>query len=215
VPESLSTPRRAQKAARERPSKGDQREQALLTVAERLLDEGRFGEAPVGELAAESGISRAGFYFYFASKDALLASVIDRALDQFHERIIALMAPDDERAPAEALLAATRDAADLWWEHGTVLMAATNLGATLPEVYERTVENFAVVREPTLALLLRHGTVPEAQDPEQGRALVGALLWMMERNFYDCMRSNPTRAELDALAERLGRVWVRAFGLDA
>ncbi len=212
--ESVTSPRRAQQAAaRDRPSKGDQREIALIEAAERRLDAGTFAAASVATLAAEAGISRAGFYFYFASKDALLVSVIDRAVGDFNEQIIAVMAPDADRPPADALMDATRAAAALWWEHGTVLVASTDLGASVTEVYDRTATNFAIVREPTLDLLLRHGTVPEARDEDEGRALVTALLWMMERNLYDCMRSRPERAVLDALAERLGRVWVRAFGL--
>ena len=42
--------------------------------------------------------------------------------------------------------------------------------------------NIAVVREPTVALLRRHGQVPEAHDAEQ---LVTALILMTERTFYD------------------------------
>lgn len=72
--------------------------------------------------------------------------------------------------------------------------------------------NIAVVREPTVALLRRHGQVPEAHDAEQ---LVTALILMTERTFYDLMRGTPTLAQRDALTTRLTRIWQRAFGFAA
>lgn len=72
--------------------------------------------------------------------------------------------------------------------------------------------NIAVVREPTVALLRRHGQVPEAHDAEQ---LVTALILMTERTFYDLMRGTPTVAQRDALTTRLTRIWQRAFGFAA
>jgi TetR/AcrR family transcriptional regulator, ethionamide resistance regulator len=207
-------PRRTLKAEQARMSKGDRREQALLEAAERLLAEGRFADVSVAQLAEEAGISRAGFYFYFASKDVLLASVVDRAVRDFNERIAADLAPDAGTSPAEQLRGSVFAAADLWWQHRTVLLASVELGTALPEVYQRTIDNIAVVAQPTVALLRRHGTVPEADDEEEATQLVMALILMSERNLHHAMRERPSRAQLDALAERLARIWLRAFGLE-
>ncbi|MCV7173733.1 TetR/AcrR family transcriptional regulator [Mycobacterium manitobense] len=54
---------------------GDEREQAILTTAERLLDERGFAAISVDELARGAGISRPTFYFYFPSKDAVLRTL--------------------------------------------------------------------------------------------------------------------------------------------
>ena len=206
--------RRAVRAEQERLSKGDRREQALLETGERLVGEGRFAAVSVAQLAEAAGVSRAGFYFYFASKDALLASVVERAVGEFNERIASVLAPRAGSAPGVQLRASVFAAADLWWDHRAVLLASVELGATLPEVYQRTIDNIAVVARPTVALLQRHGTVPEAADPDEAERLVMALILMTERNFHDLMRDRPARAQLDALAERLARIWLRAFGLD-
>jgi AcrR family transcriptional regulator len=207
-----AAPRRS--ARRDRPTKGDRRERALIEAAQRLLGEGTFEQASVTELAKAAGLSRAGFYFYFVSKQALLASVIDEAVEEFNARIAAQLAPAENQPPTALIRAGVEAAAELWWEHRTVLLASVDLGAHIPEVYERTMNNVAVVRAPTVALLQRHGQVPEATDPDESERLVTALILMTERNFYDLMRTNPTRTELLQLTERLTRIWQRAFGLN-
>ena len=59
-----------------RPS-GDDREQAILATAERLLVERPLSAISVDDLARGAGISRPTFYFYFASKDAVLLTLLD------------------------------------------------------------------------------------------------------------------------------------------
>lgn len=205
-----TTPRRA--ARTERPAKGDLRERALLATAEKLLETGRFEQASVADLAEEAGISRATFYFYFASKQALLATVIDAAVSQFNAQIATVLDPRDTLDGERALRATVAAAADLWWDHRAVLVASFQLGATVPEVYERTMTNFEIVLAPTAALLERQGRVPESRDPEEAAGLVLALMLMSERTFFDLLRGPATRAQLDEVTRRLTRIWLRAFG---
>src|SRR3954453_4205243 len=62
-----------------RPS-GDDRELAILATAERLLAEKPLSAVSVDDLARGAGISRPTFYFYFASKDPVLLSLLDRVV---------------------------------------------------------------------------------------------------------------------------------------
>lgn len=211
VIESDVAPRRTQR--QDRPSKGDRRERALLDAAGRLLATGRFAAASVAELADEADISRANFYFYFSSKQALLASLIDEAVSDFNASILEVLESDDSSAPAAAVRATVEAAATLWWDHRTVLLASTELGAAIPEVYERTMQNMAIVRRPTVELLQRHGRVPEASNLDDATRLVMILMLMTERNFVDLVRGNPTVADRDTLTAALTAVWLRAFGL--
>lgn len=196
------------------PAKGDQRERVLLDTAERLLTEGRFAAASVSDLAEAAGISRAAFYFYFASKEALLATVLDRAVQGFNEQISTVLEPRDGVDAASALRSSVEAAGDLWWNHSHVLIASVDLGTRLPEVYDRTQQNLAIVRAPTVALLLRDGRVAESADPVEADALVLALTLLSERNFYHLMRGDPTRDDLARTTDRIARIWLRAFGLD-
>ena len=94
---SPSRPARARRAAR--PS-GDDRELAILETAERLLEDRSLAEISVDDLAKGAGISRPTFYFYFASKDAVLLTLLERVIaeaDAALERLIAER-PADRRA---------------------------------------------------------------------------------------------------------------------
>jgi AcrR family transcriptional regulator len=62
-----------------RPS-GDDRELAILATAERLLAAKPLSAVSVDDLARGAGISRPTFYFYFASKDAVLLTLLDRVV---------------------------------------------------------------------------------------------------------------------------------------
>ena len=71
--------------SRRAPTKGDQREQALLDAAKVVLREKPIGQVTIDELAGAAGIARSGFYFYFDSKYAVLAVIVAEAgelLDQ-------------------------------------------------------------------------------------------------------------------------------------
>ena len=62
-----------------RPS-GDDRELAILATLEQLLAQRQFGEISVDDLAKGAGISRPTFYFYFASKDAVLQRLFEQVI---------------------------------------------------------------------------------------------------------------------------------------
>ncbi|MGE0216713.1 TetR/AcrR family transcriptional regulator [Mycolicibacterium sp.] len=74
-----------------RPS-GDDRQLAILETAERLLAERPLGEISVDDLAKGAGISRPTFYFYFASKDEVLRTLLERVIAEANADLEALMA---------------------------------------------------------------------------------------------------------------------------
>jgi len=76
---AVSQPRAARSRRAARPS-GDDRELAILSTLERLLEDRPFAEISVDDLARGAGISRPTFYFYFPSKDAVLLTVFERVL---------------------------------------------------------------------------------------------------------------------------------------
>ncbi|MBT0768469.1 TetR/AcrR family transcriptional regulator [Kineosporia sp. J2-2] len=66
--------------SRRPPTKGDQRERALIDAARTILREKSIGQVTIDELASTAGIARSGFYFYFESKQSLLAALIDQEI---------------------------------------------------------------------------------------------------------------------------------------
>src|SRR6187551_2519369 len=66
--------------SRRAPTKGDQRELALVAAARAVFREKTISQVTIDELAGAAGIARSGFYFYFESKQALLAVLVDQRL---------------------------------------------------------------------------------------------------------------------------------------
>ncbi|WP_370462828.1 TetR/AcrR family transcriptional regulator [Mycobacterium sp. Marseille-P9652] len=71
---------RAVRARRSTRPSGDDREQAILSTAERLLQERSLADISVDDLARGAGLSRPTFYFYFPSKDAVLVTLFERVI---------------------------------------------------------------------------------------------------------------------------------------
>lgn len=74
---TTSSPARATRGRRATRPSGDDREAAILATARRLLEERAFADISVDDLAKGAGISRPTFYFYFASKEAVLLTLIE------------------------------------------------------------------------------------------------------------------------------------------
>lgn len=72
-----------------RPS-GDERELAILTTAESLLEDRPLTDISVDDLARGAGISRPTFYFYFPSKEAVLLTLLDRVVNEADAALQAL-----------------------------------------------------------------------------------------------------------------------------
>jgi TetR/AcrR family transcriptional regulator, ethionamide resistance regulator len=68
--------------SRRGPTKGDQREHALLEAAREVFRVKPIAQVTIDELATAAGIARSGFYFYFESKQALLAALCDQVIGE-------------------------------------------------------------------------------------------------------------------------------------
>lgn len=80
--------------SRRTPTKGDQREQALIEAARAAFRERPTSQVTIDELAKAVGITRSGFYFYFDSKQALLAAVIDQGIAEADREMAEWLASD-------------------------------------------------------------------------------------------------------------------------
>src|SRR3954447_4189877 len=79
APPDQTRPSRGRRTPR---ATGEERERAILQTFERLLEERALHEISVDDLARGAGISRPTFYFYFASKEAVLLTLMDRLVEQ-------------------------------------------------------------------------------------------------------------------------------------
>jgi AcrR family transcriptional regulator len=98
--------------------KGDAREADILRTFENLIAVKPLSAIGIDELALGAGISRSAFYFYFASKDAVLTAL----LDGVEESVLAENADWYEGAAAEpALRRSLQYSAALWSARGPLL----------------------------------------------------------------------------------------------
>ncbi len=112
---------------------GDDREQAILSTAERLLGERPLADFSVDDLAKGAGISRPTFYFYFPSKNAVLLSLLDQMNNRANAALDAL---GGKLSGDPATLWRDRIAAffDMSGSHRAVAVAGAAAKATNPEV---------------------------------------------------------------------------------
>ncbi len=96
---TTTSPARSGRGRRSTRPSGDDREAAILATAARLLEDKKFADISVDDLAKGAGLSRPTFYFYFPSKEAVLLALLDPLIQQadkgFHGAMDTL--PSDPR----------------------------------------------------------------------------------------------------------------------
>jgi TetR/AcrR family transcriptional regulator, ethionamide resistance regulator len=109
--------------------KGDAREAAILRTFEDLIATKPLSAIGVDELAIGAGISRSAFYFYFASKDAVLTSL----LDGLEESLLAENADWYAGGAAEPALRRSLDHGAALWSARGPLLRLIYQGTDVPE----------------------------------------------------------------------------------
>jgi AcrR family transcriptional regulator len=185
------------------PSKGDLRELAILDAAERQLSEGGPERMTVETIATAAGITRGALYFYFGSKNDVLAALV--------ERTAASVVAEVERAegsasenPREALRDALAQTARLWGERGAVMRAAVELAPSVPEIEAGWQAAVSATADVTRGALVRAG-VPDDAGPTGASAVSAALVAMTERYFYGASKRG---SSLEDAAQTLTHVWL-------
>jgi AcrR family transcriptional regulator len=123
-------PNRGRRAAR---LSGDERQRAILVAAERLLGEKDFADVTIEDLARGAGISRPTFYFYFASKQAVLLTLLDQVAHEAEKRTTDVFS-DLGAAPSAAWRKAIEAFAGTFAAHRGVSVAAAAARSSEPEL---------------------------------------------------------------------------------
>jgi AcrR family transcriptional regulator len=198
---------RGRRAAR--PS-GDDRELAILATAEELLASRQLGAISVDDLARGAGISRPTFYFYFASKDAVLLTLLDRVVseaDAAREKVFAPPAPGPREACRRAITAYYQTFRD----HRALILAWAEARSTNAEVRELWAQVFDGWVELSAAAIEAERARGAAPDGVPARDLAVALTSMNERVLYATLSGDgPAVAESDVVDVLLA-VWLSAI----
>ncbi|WP_051180019.1 TetR/AcrR family transcriptional regulator [Nocardia concava] len=102
-------------------SKGDQREAQILEATRQLLTEKPMAKLTVDDITHATGISRTSFYFYFPSKQAVLARLMEDVSDRYAETHVWLPSTGPQRELLRTQLAGT---ADVWHGNAAILVCS-------------------------------------------------------------------------------------------
>ncbi|BCL29055.1 TetR/AcrR family transcriptional regulator [Streptomyces aurantiacus] len=189
--------------------KGDLRERAILDTCEALLAQKGYEAMTVGDIAEGAGIKRGALYFYFGSKQEVVAALVARTVEHLWERSRVTAQADD---PRQAVATAMRRTVELWNEHGLVMRTAIDLSLTVPEIGELWSHTADLFINAITAVLERAGVEP-GTAPEQASSMARALCWMIERTFYHA--SQASREELLTASSTCEHIWLISAGLTA
>ncbi|MGW4443962.1 TetR/AcrR family transcriptional regulator [Streptomyces sp. NPDC004682] len=187
--------------------KGDVRERAILDTCETLLARKGYEAMTVAGIARGAGITRGALYFYFGSKQEVVAALVARTVGHLWERSRSTAQADD---PRRAIAVVMRRTVELWNEHGLVMRAAIGLSLTVPEIGElwnHTADLFVAA----ITAVLERAGVEAGTAPDQAPAMARALRWMSGRTF--CFASRESRGKLRQASAACEHIWLVAAGL--
>ncbi|OBI21427.1 TetR family transcriptional regulator [Mycobacterium sp. E2327] len=180
----------------------------IFAATARLLAGQPFNDISVAQILTEAQVSRATFYFYFASKFSVLSGLLERAMDDIFETVQPFLARSPEDSPTVALQRSIRAVTHAWHRHRPVLQAANHHWHSEPElrnlwlaIAERFIAAGAVEIERERAAGIITSQVPS-------RTLAATLFWGTERVLYIAgLGVEPNLADEEAAVDVLVTMW--------
>jgi AcrR family transcriptional regulator len=206
---TTSAPRSGRGRRSTRPS-GDDREAAILATAERLLEDKKFADISVDDLAKGAGLSRPTFYFYFPSKDAVLLALMDPLIqqaDKGFDGAIENLPTDPRRAFREGI----RTFFTSFGSRAVVARAGTEALATSPDV--RAVWSAFMQKwiDQTAALIEAERARGAAPVTLRARDLATSLNLMNERTMTATLVAEEGAVARDRIVDTLAHIWLTSI----
>lgn len=192
-----------------RPS-GDDREQAILATAERLLEERSLADISVDDLAKGAGISRPTFYFYFKSKEAVLLSllepVIARADSEFDGAVMRLP-KDPRRVWRNGIKAFFTE----FSTHRAVARTATEAMATSAELRVLWSGFMQKWIDQTAAMITAERERGAAPNTIPAADLATSLNQMNERTMMAALSAETPTVQAERVVDTLTHIWLSSI----
>jgi AcrR family transcriptional regulator len=189
---------------------GDDRHDAILTTAERLLDGRSLDDIPIEELASGAGISRSNFYFYFASKDDVLLALLDRVITEVQHRVAALPR-DFDREPSVSWRRSIGVFVDVFSSHRAVSVAAIGARGRNPEIealWSRSMQTWVDFSREVIAAEQARGAAPA--DISAGDLAISLNL-MNERVLVAALAGESLAVGPGEVLDVLSAIWLRGI----
>ncbi len=179
--------------------------ESILTATSGLLVERRFGDLSVAEIVLAAEVSRGTFYFYFDSKQDVLAVLVRRAVEQGLEAAEPWLAGPADRIAA--LRHGIGVGADLWARNAPVLRAIVESWQTDPRLKDLWMQQMQSFTEATAAQIDRDREAMAHLAGRDSGAVASALTWLGERLYYLAACQVPPFDDGDTLIDTLLYVW--------
>ena len=181
---------------------------AILDAAERVLAERTLAELTVADVLDAAGVSRGSFYFYFESKEAVVAALLERIVEEIHAASLPWLERGDT-PPERALRDAITGSLALWRRHAPVLRSTVEAWQAVPEIRDlwgQVLHRFTTAAAAQIEKDRAAGVATPGPPP---KALAGALVAMNERCFYFALVGTEAASD-EQLVETLTWVWLRS-----
>jgi len=181
----------------------------ILAAARGLLATHRYADLSVTTILAEAGVAKGSFYFYFASKEDLLAALVEQAVAGGLDAAQAWTTTTED--PVVALREGVAAGARLWQRQAPVLRAIVEAAGThvgLDTLWRGQMEVFSQ------AALARVRSDKDAAAWLAGRdpaPIVTALSWLGERVYYLAATDTPPFDDERIVIEVLTDAWAMAL----
>ncbi|WP_328362523.1 TetR/AcrR family transcriptional regulator [Mycobacterium sp. NBC_00419] len=207
---SAVSPTRSRGRRATRPS-GDERESAILTTLERMLEQRPFAEISVDDLAKGAGLSRPTFYFYFASKDAVLVRLFERMITAADPAALKAADPTAADNPAQVW----RDGIFAFFEvlrpHRNVALAGLTAMGSSPGLRQLWSRFMTAWIDHTATLIEAERARGAAPNTIPARDLATALNLMNERVVFASQGDQEPTLPEDAALDAVAHVWVTSI----
>ncbi|BBZ65060.1 HTH-type transcriptional regulator EthR [Mycolicibacterium insubricum] len=190
---------------------GDERQRAILDTAERLLRERAFTDISVDDLAKGAGLSRPTFYFYFASKDAVLLTLFEQMMSDADTIFESLVGSVELGDPLVTLRTGISAFFTAFGKHRAVTLAGAAAKTLHPE--------FQVVWSGFMQRWVDYTALLIEAERERGNApttlpavdIAVSLNLMNERAMYGALANEPPAVADEKVVDTLAHIWFTAI----
>ena len=204
----VRSPRRAGPA----PASAGLRERILRATRE-LLRERRFDSLSVADILTAAGVSRASFYFYFPSKQAVLGELVREAVTKGQRAARPWIGREQD--PVTALRASVADGARLWRDNAGVLMAIVESWGSDAGLRELWLEQMNLFTDAATARIESDPHARRGLGSMDARAVAASLTWLAERLYYLAAAAVPPFEDEEVLIDTLTNAWASILYGDA
>ena len=192
-----------------RRSRGDRQRDAIVTAVRELLQERSFADLSVSTISERAGVARSGFYFYFDSKYAVLATIIKDVGDLLDDLTHHFAPREPGEAPAAFAKRMVGSAAAVWANEDPVMTACAVARNTDAEIRDIMDDFYDGVVAKLITLLENDPDARPISDdvPALVRTLAAVTSFTLSHDSAFVGRGDdPARA-----VEIVERLWVSAF----